>query len=78
MVNHDPPFSVKETSKLRGLSRKRVYVLIHEGCPTVRIGRQHYIYPDTLDNFLRNREVPGCKEPAKGRGRPKKYGENKN
>ena len=72
MINHEPPFTVRETAHLRGWSRKRVYTLIHEGCPTTRIGRQHYIFPDTLDSFLRGREVPGSKDTARGRGRPRK------
>jgi hypothetical protein len=72
MFAHDPPFTVAETAKIHGWSQKVVYRLIHQGCPTVRIGRQHYLYLDTLDSFLRAREVPGSKDLARGRGRSRK------
>jgi hypothetical protein len=72
MIDHEPPFSVSETAEAHGWSRKRVYRLIHEGCPTIRIGRQHLIFPNSLDQFLRQREVPGHKDPPSGRGRPRK------
>ena len=52
------PLSIKETAKIRNWADKRIRFLIHNGLPTVKIGRQDLIYPDTLDAYLRDLEKP--------------------
>lgn len=48
--------TVDEIAERQRWSTKRVRQLIHQGLPTVRIGRQHLINTKTLDTYLRERE----------------------
>lgn len=51
---------VKEIANECGWSPKRVRLLIREGLPVVKIGRQSLINLHTLDGFLREREAPAA------------------
>ena len=48
--------SVDETAADHNWSPKRIRRLIHEGLPTVKVGRQNFINSETLDQFLKDRE----------------------
>ncbi len=50
--------SVDDIAKERNWSTKRVRKLIQEGLPVVQIGRQSLISPETLDEYLSDREAP--------------------
>jgi hypothetical protein len=56
MPHSTTPKSVDETAVERNWPPKRVRKLIDEGLPTVKIGRQNFIFADTLDKFLKMRE----------------------
>jgi len=60
--------SVDEKAEELDWSPKRVRKLIGEGLPVVKIGRQHLINDDTLNQFLRDREAPVPMVTADGNG----------
>jgi excisionase family DNA binding protein len=48
--------SIPEVAAYLGISRAHVYKLIHNGLPTIRLGRLVRIHQQTLDTWLKAQE----------------------
>ncbi len=59
IASEEPLLTVASTALLLGVSRARAYELVHQGMPTVRIGKSLRIRPSSLRRWLESLESTG-------------------